>query len=417
MGKIPDNLHHHETPESAPNGRRVEVPGVGPCVLPDEFAIHTGTLGPIERRDARGSLVDIHARLAAGAAIVLHGPYAYVDAVFRYCQRFERALVSRSEVAQLADRARRRAAFTDARRRKLHHLFVVARGDQLLDVEDPPESAGLRDWLVEPPGDETFLMPLRRFQRILADMRRASEGIPLPGLADRITILPHVYVPSDQSVPAMLAACAHLIAGRRVLDVGTGTGILAVLAARLGAAHVVATDFSPHAVANARLNVERLGLQATVEVRGPADLFGDVGGETFDAVLFNAPWIEGQPRTPYDTGLYDPGYRVIDGFVRGVSDHLAPGGAVLLQYSDISRRGGRDGIQRLHDNLAAAGLHVVGEQSIRRVSRVSGGGERVFLFEIRPGGRKLEISRPRLRARIPKFETNPKSECSNGRNE
>ena len=370
---------------SSTRPKRILAPGVGPCVFPREFAIFTGDIGPVQVHDARESPRELHALLAAGSAIVLTGPYAYVDAVYRYCQRFERGLVARSEFAHVADRAERSAAFTEARRRKLHHLLVAARGDAILNVEDPPDTAGLQDWLEEPTGEDAFVMPVRRLQRILADMRRAREGIAIEALDGTITIVPHVYVPSDQSVPAMFAHYAHLIEGKRVLDMGTGTGVLALLAAKLGAASVVATDSNPKAVMNARLNVQRFGLERTVEVREPSDLFDAVGSETFDVILFNAPWIHGEPQTLYDTANYDPGYRVIDGFLRGAPGHLAPDGTILLQYSNVSQRTGEGSLDHLDATLVEHGLRIVGRESIARLGRVLGAREQVFVFEIRRG--------------------------------
>jgi methylase of polypeptide subunit release factors len=374
-----------ETGNSGSRGEPVEVPGFGTCLLPREFAIFTGPLQPIERHDARAGLAALHARLAAGAAVVLSGPYAYVDAVFRYCQRFERELAPRAEFAHIKDFARRSAAFTEARRRKLHRLLLVGRNEGLLDVENPPDTAGLQEWLEAPLPEQPFLIPLRRLQRILTDMRRAREGVEVPGLGGRLTILPHVYVPGDQSVPAMFLECAGLLKGKRVLDMGTGTGVLALLAARLGAARVVATDCLPQAVANARLNAARLGLEGLVEVRGPADLYAAVPGEAFDVLIFNAPWIQGEPRTLYETANYDPGYRVLDGFLRGAPDHLLPGGVILLQYSNVSERTGEGSMTHLQAALAANGLAIASERRLTRVSRVLGAREQVFLFEIRCG--------------------------------
>jgi methylase of polypeptide subunit release factors len=181
----------------------------------------------------------------------------------------------------------------------------------------------------------------------------------------------------------MFTQYPHLMRGRRVLDMGTGTGVLALLAARLGAVSVVATDSSANGVANARLNAERLGLGNSVEVRGPADLFDSVRGEAFDTILFNAPWIQGEPQTSYDTARYDPGYRVLDGFLHDAPAHLRPGGAILLQYSNVSQRRGHSSIEHLHEVIAANGLQEVGCQSIVRVSRLLGAREQVLLFEIR----------------------------------
>ena len=51
-----------------------------------------------------------------------------------------------------------------------------------------------------------------------------------------------------------------------VLEIGTGSGLLAMLAARLGAKKVVAIEASPHMAELARRNVEANGLSATVVV-------------------------------------------------------------------------------------------------------------------------------------------------------
>jgi len=372
-----------ETERAERRGPTVEVPGAGACLLPREFAAFTGVLDAVERHDARESPRDLHARLGRGAAIVLSGPYAYVDGVFRYCQRFQRGLVGRDEFRHVRDPIQRRAAFAEARRRSLHRLLLLVRGDRLLDVSEPPDTAGLQEWLDGSTGEQTFLIPVRRLQRILTDMRRAREGLAIPVLGSSIALLPHVYVPADASVPAMFAEFGSLLTGRSVLDMGTGTGVLALLAARLGAVRVVATDRSEKAVANARLNAARFGVERIVEVRGPADLFEAVAGEAFDVILFNAPWIQGEPQTLYDTAVYDPRYRVLDGFLEAAPRHLARGGVILLQYSDASQCRGDRGMERLSGVAAQFGLEIVGERHIARVSRVLGARERVFLFEIR----------------------------------
>jgi len=136
-------------------------------------------------------------------------------------------------------------------------------------------------------------------------------------------------------------------------------------------------------VANARLNVERFGLADTVDVRGPDDLFASVRGELFDVILFNAPWMQGEARTLYDTARYDPGYRVIDGFVRAAPDHLAPGGVIILQYSDASQRTGEGSLDHLDALLSATGLGVTATRRIARRSRDLGAREAVLLLEIR----------------------------------
>lgn len=363
----------------------INIPEKGTCLLPYEFGIFTGELAVIEVHDARESPPQLHASLAQGVAVVLTGPYAYINGVYRYCMRFERDLVARERFTHITDKTQRIAAFTEERRQKLHRLLLIARGDNLIDVQGAPDATGLQQWLQKPTGDQLFLIPLRRFQRILTDMRRSKEGIFMEVLGGAITILPHVYVPADHSVPAMFTDYEHLINDKRVLDMGTGTGILALLAARFGAASVIATDINPNAVANARLNVQRSGLENIIEVRGPAHLFDSVKGEVFHVILFNAPWIQGVPQTLYDTANYDPGYCILDGFLQDAPEHLMPDGVILLQYSDISQRKGEDSIAHLYEVIGANGLRIAGKRSITRVSRVLGTQEHVFLFEIHKG--------------------------------
>lgn len=87
-----------------------------------------------------------------------------------------------------------------------------------------------------------------------------------------------------ETTAACLAALAELdLAGRSVLDAGTGSGILAIAAARLGAAEVVGCDLDPVALAAARANTAQNGVEVTV-------LEGDVavlGERRFDVVVAN----------------------------------------------------------------------------------------------------------------------------------
>lgn len=68
------------------------------------------------------------------------------------------------------------------------------------------------------------------------------------------------------SLLALLEISERLLS-YRVLDLGTGTGILAIGAALLGAERVLAVDNNPLAVKTATLNVKLNGLEESIEVR------------------------------------------------------------------------------------------------------------------------------------------------------
>jgi len=76
----------------------------------------------------------------------------------------------------------------------------------------------------------------------------------------------------------------HLEPGAKVLDLGTGSGILAIAAAKLGAGSVLALDNDPVAVRAAQANVQSNGVQNLVTVE-PGSL--DKATEEFELVLVN----------------------------------------------------------------------------------------------------------------------------------
>jgi len=131
----------------------------------------------------------------------------------------------------------------------------------------------------------------------------------------RLLVFEHVYPPSDDSF--LLAEHQGVARGDRVLDVGTGCGIQALLAADRGC-EVVAVDVNPAAVLCARWNALLNELEVlTLE----GDLFEPVAGERFDVVLFNPPYLPGRelPRDdPLSRATEDPA--VIERFLRGLAD-------------------------------------------------------------------------------------------------
>lgn len=118
-------------------------------------------------------------------------------------------------------------------------------------------------------------------------------------------------------------------AGERVLDMGTGSGVSGILAARQGA-EVVATDVNPKSVKCARANAERNGVAGRITF-AVGDLFEKVKGD-FDLIIFDPPFRWFRPRDVLERGTADEDYRTLRAFMEEAPGRLRPGGRILLNF-------------------------------------------------------------------------------------
>ncbi len=117
-----------------------------------------------------------------------------------------------------------------------------------------------------------------------------------------------------------------------VLDIGTGSGVLAVSAAK-SARSVVAIDINPEAVRCAAENARRNKVE--VDVRH-GDLFEPLASdECFDAILFNPPYLDGVAPDLFGRALHDPGKAIATRFFAGAKGYLRDGGHLWVIYSTI----------------------------------------------------------------------------------
>jgi release factor glutamine methyltransferase len=155
----------------------------------------------------------------------------------------------------------------------------------------------------------------------------------------KLLILPGVFRPrSDSWLLADVVRDYRLAAGARVLDVFTGSGVLAFAAARCGARAVTAVDVMARAVLGVRLNARANGLRIQAR-RG--DLFEPVAGRRFDLVVANPPYLpdENEPPSHGASRAWNggpDGRRLIERFCTDVGAHLAPGGTVAIVQSSLS---------------------------------------------------------------------------------
>ncbi len=200
-------------------------------------------------------------------------------------------------------------------------------------------------------------LPLRDLLGMVGAHEWRSKGVEVLPLGAHLRTRWGVFAPVRGEHVELTAEASKRwpVAGKRALDVGTGTGVLGLLLARAGA-RVTATDISPDAVACARENAQRLAVADKMEVV-EADLFPE---GRFDLVVCNPPWLPHEAVTALDRAVYDPGGRFLARFLEGLAAHLAPGGEGWLILSDLAERLGLRDEGELERQLEAAGLGVAG---------------------------------------------------------
>jgi methylase of polypeptide subunit release factors len=156
-----------------------------------------------------------------------------------------------------------------------------------------------------------------------------------------LAVFEHVFWEPRDTTTTREFLRAEDLSAKRVMEIGTGSGLLALCMLKAGAASVIATDINPHAVANARYNAERLGYADRLEVRQVSEDAAEAfvalePGETFDLILSNPPWEDADPQRIEDYALYDPGWRLLQSLMDGLPERLNPGGRVWLAYGTRS---------------------------------------------------------------------------------
>ena len=213
------------------------------------------------------------------------------------------------------------------------HVLGYSRAEMLLHQDDPPPD-GFEDAftaLIERRARREPAAYIRGLQEFWSRDFEVTPGVLIPRPESEL-IVEELLMLLPVDAPAL---------PRRVADIGTGSGCIAVtVAAERPQVHVVATDISRLALDVARKNATRVGVSPRIEFLECAYLAGTTG--TFDFILSNPPYVseaefeqlqpevrEYEPEIALQAG--EDGLRDIRQIVDIAATQLAPGGIALIE--------------------------------------------------------------------------------------
>ena len=181
--------------------------------------------------------------------------------------------------------------------------------------------------------DKSCILSFRDLQGALGAAQWREKGVPIESLG--ISIFPHygVFAPTRHEYVQLLLDAPLPAVHDVAYDIGTGTGLLAVILAQRGVKQVIATDLNPRALACASENFTRLEL-ANVQLQ-QADLY-PTDAPLANLIVCNPPWLPAKPSSPLEYAVYDANSTMLRGFLQGAKQQLAEQGEVWLILSDLA---------------------------------------------------------------------------------
>lgn len=205
------------------------------------------------------------------------------------------------------------------------------------------------------------LIPLRQILGALSAHEWRKKGVAIEGLSEPLHVHYGVFSPIRGEYLDLIRTTPLPQGAHRALDLGTGSGVIALLLAQRGIEHVDATDNNLVALACATENIQRQGLAGRIDVianEGYPD-------NTYDLIVCNPPWLPGRPTSALETAVYDPDSQMLKWFLQGLRQHLGPNGEGWLVMSDLAEHLGLRAPGAIEQWATDAGLAVTAHHDTR----------------------------------------------------
>ena len=250
------------------------------------------------------------------------------------------------------------------RARTLSMILIQVNPDRQISLRRAPDWRGAMNEAWGPAGTTGCVASLRELLGLVGAHEWHQKGMEISALgsAPNNRIYPSYGVFSPvRGEYIQLVADEPLPSTELAFDIGVGTGVLSAVLAKRGVKRVVGTDIDPRAMACAKENIQRLGLNSKVELT-QTDLFPK--GKA-PLIVCNPPWLPARASAPIERAIYDENSGMLKGFLAGLAAHLAPKGEGWLILSDLAEHLGLRTRAELDEWIAAGGLKVISKTDIK----------------------------------------------------
>ncbi len=192
----------------------------------------------------------------------------------------------------------------------------------------------------------------------------SEEGVEIEYLDKKFRVFKNVFWPFEDSKALVKNFQIH--ENDTVLDIGTGSGVIAVFSAYKGAKKVVAVDINPDAYRTAKENAKLHGFENRIEVR-LSDVFKAIkDNEKFDVIVANPPFSDKSSKDYVEGTMFDEGFKFHQALFEGAEKHLDNNGRIYIAQSNFGN------VEKMLELADQFGFNVekIGEHPIANDPRV-----------------------------------------------
>lgn len=314
-------------------------------------------------------------QLSQGAALCLTGSYGSAMAFYSWMKK---RIGARHPIHDYASSRRHRDAWYACSARALirisHHEPTLAKA---------PRNPWLRAFFPDLP---EFFISFADFLGLNGAWQWYRKGVRYPVLPHPIHPFYGTYFPTRHDHLLLFdrwledTGTGH---HERAMDMGTGSGVLAFIMHARGVPHIHATDINPNAIYSVRQDLKRLGSKAEEGIiPEEGDLLGGFQPGPRDLVVFNPPWIPGEPEKPMDEACYyRPGFFEV--FFRRMARQCPSGTTLALLFSDFAVAAGLLEEHPVLDALESQGAAFTLTDHLREPVRQAPARVNAWLSEVR----------------------------------